>query len=67
MTGVLAATWVAAAARDEVVSAADRVSVYWGWMIGAFVWCMTPWLTSLPEALVTPSPIPTNTGWLLKG
>ena len=27
---------------------------YWGWMIGAFVWCMTPWLTSVPEALVDP-------------
>ena len=54
LMAVLAATWVAAAARDEVVSAADRVSVYWGWMIGAFVWCVTPWLTPLPEALVDP-------------
>ena len=51
---VLTATWVAANASDEVVRAGDRVSVYWGWTIGVFVWFMTPWFGSLPEALVDP-------------
>lgn len=50
----LAVTWFWAATRDEVVRAADRVSAYWGWTIGATVWLMTPWLTSLPEWLVEP-------------
>ncbi len=40
--------------RDEVVRTADRVAVYWGWTIGAVVWVMTPWLTSLPERPVDP-------------
>ena len=53
LLAALAAMWATATARDEVARAADRVSVFWGWTIGAFVWCMTPWL-SLPEALVEP-------------
>lgn len=51
---MLAATWAVSTARDEVVRAGDRIAVYWGWMIGAFVWCMTPWSSSFPEALVDP-------------
>jgi hypothetical protein len=50
----LAVMWFWASAQDEVVRAADRISVYWGYAIGAFVWLMTPWLTSLPEWLVEP-------------
>jgi hypothetical protein len=50
----LTVTWFAASTQDEVVRTADRVSVYWGWTIGAFLWCMTPWMTSLPEWLVGP-------------
>jgi hypothetical protein len=50
----LAVMWFWASAQDEVVRTADRISVYWGYSIGAFVWLMTPWLTSLPEWLVDP-------------
>ena len=50
----LAVTWFWASTQDEVVRAADRISIYWGWTIGAFVWLVTPWLTSLPEWLVEP-------------
>jgi hypothetical protein len=50
----LAVMWFWASAQDEVVRTADRISVYWGYMFGAFVWLMTPWLTSLPEWLVEP-------------
>ena len=50
----LTVTWFWASTQDEVVRTADRVSVYWGWTIGAFLWVMTPWMTSLPEWLVEP-------------
>jgi hypothetical protein len=50
----LAVMWFWASAQDEVVRAADRVSLYWGYAIGAFVWLVTPWVTSLPEWLVEP-------------
>lgn len=50
----LAVAWFLALAQDEVVRTADRVSVYWGWTIGASVWLLTPWLTPLPERLVDP-------------
>lgn len=50
----LAVTWFWASTQDEVVRTADRISIYWGWTIGAVVWLMTPWLTSLPEWLVDP-------------
>src|SRR5688500_20197243 len=48
----LAVMWFWASAQDEVVRAADRVSDFWGYTIGAFVWLMTPWMTSQPESLV---------------
>lgn len=47
----LAAAWLWATTRDEVVQTADRVSLYWGWLIGTFIWIMTPWLSSLPDFL----------------
>ena len=50
----LAVMWFWVSAQDEVVRAADRVSLYWGYAIGAFIWLMTPWLTSLPEQLTAP-------------
>lgn len=50
----LAVMWFWTSAQDEVVRAADKVSVYWGYTIGVFVWLMTPWLTSLPDWLVGP-------------
>jgi hypothetical protein len=50
----LAVMWFWTSAQDEVVRTADRVSVYWGYAIGTFVWLITPYLTSLPERLVEP-------------
>ncbi len=50
----VAVMWFWTSVQDEVVRAADRVSMYWGYAIGAVVWLMTPWLTSLPEWLVEP-------------
>ena len=47
----LAATWFKVAAQDEVIRAADRTSLYWGWTIGVTVWFLTPWITPLPEWL----------------
>lgn len=54
----LVVTWFWAAAQDEVVRTADRLSLYWGWTIGAFIWILTPWLTSLPDWLVEPASNP---------
>ena len=58
---LLAVLWGVATTRDEVVRASDGVSVYWGWAIGAFAWCVTPWVSSLPDALVDPFSNPDGT------
>ena len=54
MLATLALAWFATSTQDEVVRAADRISVYWGWSIGVVIWALTPWLTPLPELLVEP-------------